>query len=410
MIKDVPQAFNNIKATTFSLTSPQFLHNPYPFYDQLRTTNPITRLTLLKYSGWYVTGYDEAVAILKDTRFKSRIPLPERSKKYQDLKKVQNNMLLFKNPPDHMRFRLLVSKGFTPQTVGKYRPYIEETVHELLDAVQKHKKMDVVADFAFPLASLIIAKVLGVPAQDRYQFREWTISLIQTIDITRTRKNLANGNETTVRLLDYFKVLIENRKKHPQDDLISTLIKEEQQGDKLSDDEILSTCILLVIAGHETTVNLISNSMLALLHHPEQLMVLKDNPDYVQTAVEEFLRYESPTQMTARVASEDIEINKTMIKKGEQVYILLGAANRDPNKFTKPNQLNITRNPNPHLAFGYGNHFCLGSALARLEAEIAIRILLQRIPNIELRTSDVQWRKLIGFRSLKELLITFNKK
>jgi pimeloyl-[acyl-carrier protein] synthase len=186
------------------------------------------------------------------------------------------------------------------------------------------------------------------------------------------------------------------------------LNKEEKQGDKLTDEELLATCILLVIAGHETTVNLISNSILSLLNHQEQLIELKGKPSLIDNAVEEFLRYESPTQMTARIASEDIEMNRTPIKKGEHVYILLGAANRDPKKFIDANILDITRSPNPHLAFGYGNHFCLGSSLARIEAQIAIHTLLQRMPNLQLATSNPQWRKLIGFRSLTELPITFN--
>lgn len=391
----------------FSLTSPEFLRNPYPYYDKLRSINPIFWGNSVKYPGWYVTGYEEAVAILKDTRFHNRIPLPETSKKYEQLKNIQNNMVLFKNQPDHKRLKMLVSKGFTPSVLEDYRPYIEETVNELLDGMENKKRMDVVSDFSFPLASLIIAKIIGVPAEERNQFREWAVTLIQTIDFTRTRKVLATGNETITKQLDYFRELITKRKHNPQDDLISMLIKEEQQGDKLTDEELLATCILLVIAGHETTVNLISNSVLSLLHHPEQLEELKQRPLLIERAVEEFLRYESPTQITARIASEDIEINGTTIKKGEQVYILLGAANRDPKKFINANVLEITRNPNPHIAFGYGIHFCIGSSLARLEAQIAIQTLLQRLPNLQIATPDLQWRKLTGFRSLKELPITF---
>lgn len=408
MTNDINQKLKVLEIIQFSLTSPEFLKNPYPFYDKLRSVNPIHWENSLKYPGWYVTGYEEAVAILKDTRFKNRIPLPLASKKYENLKNIQNDMMLFKNQPDHKRLRMLVSKVFTPRVVESYRPYIKETVNDLLNQVQDKKRMDIVSDFAFPLASLIIAKILGVPAEDRYQFREWAVILIQTIDFTRSREALVNGNDTTMKLLDYFRELIKKRKQNPQDDLISMLIKEEQQSDKLTDEELLATCVLLVIAGHETTVNLISNATLSLLNHPQQLKVLKENPSLTEMAVEEVLRYDSPTQMSARVASEDIEINRTTIKKGEHIYILLGAANRDPRKFINANFLDITRNPNPHLAFGYGTHFCLGSSLARIEVQIAIHTLLQRIPNLKLATSDLQWRKLIGFRSLKELPITFN--
>ncbi|MGF6952355.1 pimeloyl-[acyl-carrier protein] synthase [Neobacillus sp. B4I6] len=392
----------------FSFTSPEFFKNPYPFYDKLRSIHPIYWGNLLKYPGWYVTGYEEAIAILKDTRFKNRIPLPQTSKKYERLKNTQNDMMLFKNQPDHKRLRLLVSNVFTPRMVEHLRPYIQETVNDLLQQFQNKKTMDVVSDLAFPLASLIIAKIIGVPQEERYQFREWAASLIQTIDFTRSRKALDNGNAITIILRDYFKELIKRRKHSPEEDLVSLLIKEEQQGDRLTDEELLATCILLVIAGHETTVNLISNSILTLLKHPHQLMDLKEKPLLIEGAVEEFLRYESPTQMTARIASEDIEIHQTTIKKGDQVYILLGAANRDPNKFHDPHLFDITRNPNPHLAFGYGTHFCLGAPLARLETQITIKSLLVWKDNLQLAAPDLQWRKMIGFRSLNELQIIFD--
>jgi pimeloyl-[acyl-carrier protein] synthase len=391
-----------------SFTTSEFFQNPYPFYEQIRSTHPIYWGNLFKYPGWYVTGYEEAITILKDTRFKNRIPLPQTSKKYEQLKNIQNDMMLFKNQPDHKRLRFLVSNVFTPRMVEHLRPYIQETVIDLLQLVQHKKSMDVISDFAFPLASLIIAKILGVPGEDRNQFREWALSLIQTIDFTRSRKALDNGNEITINLRNYFRKLMETRRQSPEEDLISLLIKEEQQGDRLTEEEVLATCILLVIAGHETTVNLISNSILTLLKHPHQMMLLKENSALIENAVEEFLRYESPTQMTARVASEDIEINQTTIKKGDQVYILLGAANRDPNQFAHAHVLDITRNPNPHLAFGYGTHFCLGAPLARLEAQIAIQTLLQQMDNLQLASSDLPWRKLIGFRSLNELPITFD--
>ncbi|MBI0577910.1 cytochrome P450 [Neobacillus cucumis] len=391
-----------------SFTTSEFFQNPYPFYEKLRSIHPIYYGNLLKYPGWYVTGYKEAIAILKDTRFKNRIPLPQTSKKYEQLKNIQNNMMLFKNQPDHKRLRFLVSNEFTPGMAEQLRPYMQETVNDLLQQVQNQKSMDVISDFAFPLASLIIAKILGVPVDERPQFREWAAILVQTIDFTRSRKNLNKGNDITIILRNYFKELIEKRKQSPEEDLISLLIKEEQHGDRLTDEELLATCILLVIAGHETTVNLISNSILALLENPHQMVELNENPSLIENAVEEFLRYESPTQMTSRIASEDIEIDQTTIKKGDQVYILLGAVNRDPNKFADAHLLDITRNPNPHLAFGYGTHFCLGAPLARLEAQIAIQSLLQQMDNLQLASSDLPWRKLVGFRSLNELRIIFD--
>ncbi|MFK2825990.1 cytochrome P450 [Bacillus sp. B190/17] len=408
MISHPKQELEFLKTFPISLSSSEFLSNPYPIYDQLRSHCPMYKGSLFKYRGWYVTGYEEAAKILKNTKFKNRIPLPQTTKKYEHLKNIQNDMMLFKNQDDHKRLRMLISKAFTPNVVEGYRPYIEETVNDLLDRVQARKRMDIIADFAFPLASLIIAKILGVPEEERQQFREWSVSLIQTIDFTRSKRTLTNGNDITKILLVYFKELIQKRKQLLQDDLISRLIIEEQQGEVLTDEELLATCILLVIAGHETTVNLISNSVLSLLNYPKQLMMLKEKPILIERAVEEFLRYDSPTQLTARVASEEIEMNEVTIKKGEQVYILLGAANRDPKKFDHPNVLDITRNPNPHLAFGSGIHFCLGASLARLEAQIAIGTLVQRMDHLQMAAPEPQWRKLIGFRSLKELPVTFH--
>lgn len=393
---------------SFSLYSPEFINNPYPFYDQLRSVDPICWIHSLKYPGWYITGYEEAVAALKDTRLFNRIPLPETTKKYDHLKNIQNDMMLFKNKEDHKRLRLLVSKAFTQKAIEYYRPYIEETVHHLLDEVSGRKTMDVVLDFAFPLASSVIAKILGIPEKDRQRFREWAVDLIQAIDFTRSRRELLNGNETVMKLMIFFKELIHKRRQAPHDDVISYLIKEEEQGDKLTNNEIVSTCILLVIAGHETTVNLISNSILSLLNHQEQLSILKENPFLIEKAVEEFLRYESPTQMVARTASETLNLNGKTIKKGEQVYILLGAANRDPKKFEKANELEINRDPNPHLAFGYGSHFCIGSQLARFEAQVSIQTFVQKMNRLQLVHPSPQWRSLIGFRSLEELLITFD--
>ena len=317
-------------------------------------------------------------------------------------------MVLFKNQPDHMRLRRLISNGFTSNAVEYFRPYIREAVLDLLDSIKKRKRVDLVSEYAFPLASLIIAKILGVPAEERNQFKELAASLIQTVDFTRSREGLRTGNDSMIKASAYFNKLIEMRVLNPKDDLISLLSKEITDGGKLTSEELLSTCILLVIAGHETTVNLISNSILTLLQHPEQLIKLKEEPELIKVAVEEFLRYESPTQLTARMASEDIEFEQTTIKKGEHVYLFLGAANRDPNKFNHAHLLDITRNPNPHLAFGYGPHFCLGASLARIEAHVAIQELLQQLPNFRLASGDWQWRKLIGFRSLKELYVVFD--
>lgn len=390
----------------FTPLSPDFLTNPYPFYHRLRSKDPIQWVSSIKEKGWFVTGYKEASDILKDSRFKTRIPLPQNSKAYEQLTSVQKNMMLFKNPPDHTRLRSLVSKPFSPRVIENLRPSIEETVHQLLDNLHGTSSMDIISDFAFPLPGTIIAGILGVPMEDRQQFKEWSTILIRTVDLTRTEKVLRSGSDVALKLVEYFRSLIKQRLQHPQNDLISMLIKEEEKGSKLNEEELLATCILLLIAGHETTVNLIGNGVLSLLQHPEQLEKLKESPSLIHSAVEECLRYESPTQMTARFAGEDIEIGGKLIRKGQQVYILLGAANRDPEHFSNPDQFDITRTPNHHLAFGAGAHFCLGASLARLEAQIAINALLHRIPNLQLETDRLEWRRLAGFRALKSLPVS----
>lgn len=388
---------------SFPMMTEEFFQNPYRTYEQMRSIHPLYKQSSGKYPGWYVTGYQEAVHILKDTRFQNRSPLPPKTNKYEGLRNSQNHMMLFKNPPEHTRLRGLVGQAFSLREIEKYRSFIKETVHILLNHSKKTGKLDVVTDFAFPLASLIIAKILGIPEKDCQAFRDWAFILIQGIDLTRTRFVLTEANDTIVRLSSYFREFIQERKQRPQDDLVSLLTQPSGTGNCLTDEEIISTCILLLIAGHETTVNLLSNSIVALFHHPDQLAALKANPSLMETAVEEFLRYESPTQMTARVASEDMKLNDCLIQQGEQIYILLGAANRDPQVFTNPEKLDITRDPNPHLAFGYGTHFCLGSTLARMEARLALPALLDEIPNFELDSTNLPWRNLIGFRSLEKL-------
>ncbi len=392
----------NMNRSTFDI-----VQNPYPFYEEIHSIHPVYKGNLLKYPGWYVTGYQEAVAILKDNRFQTRIPLPETTKKYEALKEIQQHMMLFENPPDHTRLRMLVSHYFTPIRIEKYRPFIEKIAKNLLEEIKNNKKIDVISDFAFPFASLVIAKIIGIPDDGKNIFREWALSLIQSIDLTRSRRSIVDGNKTTLKMLSFFKDLIKTRQQSPENDLISELIQQEKDR-KLTEEELLATSVLLVIAGHETTVNLISNSLYCFLTNPKEYHRVIENPSLIESAIEECLRYESPTQMVARIASEDVELNKVHIKKGEQVYVLIGAANRDSKQFSNADVFDITRNPNPHLAFGSGIHFCLGSALARLEAQIAIQVLLQNEVNIHSETEEVEWRKLVGFRAMKEMQVHFD--
>lgn len=395
-----------IDTQSFTIVSDDFITNPYPFYEKLRSISPIYKGSFGKYPGWYITGYKEVVSILMDERFHNRIPIPKTTKKYTALKQTQDEMFLFKNKDEHMRLRKTMHEGFTPKAINRYRNYVESVVSDLLDVLKKKTNVDIVTEYAFPVTSLTIAHILGVPKEDGPMFRKWALELIPTIDFSRSRKVLEQGNKLVTQLVPYFKQLIKKRKQSPQNDLISLLIHKQSEGN-MTEDELVATCILLVIAGHETTVNLISNTVLCFLQNKEQYLLAKNNHKLVDQAIEEVLRYESPTQMLARTASVDCQIGEHFIKEGEQIYLLIGAANRDSNIFANPNEFQITRNPNPHLAFGHGKHFCIGSSLARLEAQIAIKELLKETNRIALLSDEIEWRKLVGFRALQKLEVSF---
>ncbi|WP_100406124.1 cytochrome P450 [Bacillus solitudinis] len=387
---------NDRKIHSLRISTEDLIKNVYPFYDDIRSINPIYKGSFFNYPGWYVTGYEEASFMLKDVRFQTRLPLPETTRKYQNLKKVLNEMMLYKNPPDHHRLRKLVSERFTSRALEALYPYIEEQAYELLKHVTNQKKLNVISEFAFPLASTVIAKLLGVPEEDKEQFREWALTLIQTIDLTRSEEELVTGDKNIVEMVSYFRKLIRKRKQDPKNDIISLLLDE-------SEEELVSTCVLLLIAGHETTVNLIANSIYCLVTNPNQLHQLSENPSLIEAAIEECLRCESPTQLTARVASEKVKIGSSVINKGDQVYVIIGAANRDPRRFRDPHVFDVSRKPNSHLSFGTGVHFCLGSTLARVEAKLAIQAFLKNTPALEFDVATVDWRHLVGFRALKEL-------
>lgn len=380
--------------------------NPYSTYENLRTMGNIYYGKLFRYTGWYVTGHKEITEILKHATFQTRLPIPTITEKYVHLKNVQENMLLFQNNINHRRLRLLINQAFTPNMLKQNISSMEKIAYDLLHQHKNKGQLDVVNDYALPFASLVIAKILGVPKKDWLQFRKWAITLVPTIDFARSRTTIENGENLIAEIVSYFQKLIEQKRQNLTEDLISALIKAEHN-DKLTTDELVATCILLIIAGHETTINLISNAVWLLLNHPSQLHLFLEKTCYRESCVEEVLRYESPTQITARVVKEDISFLGVDWKKGDQIYLLLGAGNRDANKFIQPNVFDITRQVNPHLAFGAGSHFCVGAALARLEAKIALEQLWGQLEEIKLSDHMPFWRELIGFRSLQQLKITY---
>jgi pimeloyl-[acyl-carrier protein] synthase len=399
----------------FNPLSPEFQANPYPYYEMLRTNAPL--FFWPDWGIWFLSRYDDCVAVLKDPRFgheilkvMSREELgwpPEPPPDQASLAAVQRLWILFRDPPDHTRLRTLVHKAFTPRMVEQLREDIQRLTDALLDAAQAKGQMDIIADLAFPLPVTVIANLLGVPLADQEMFRRWSRDLAGTLELTSAEEVYRRGSQAAAEFSIYFRELAAERRQKPQDDLLSALVAVSSEGDRLTEDELISTCILLLIAGHETTVNLIGNGTLALLRHPDQFDKLKADPSLVKSAVEELLRYESPVQLTSRIVLEDVEFGGQQFRRGQQVTTLLGAANRDPERFSDPARLDITRADNKHIAFGSGIHFCLGAPLARLEGQIAFATLAQRFPTLQLATDDPPYRDTLVLRGLQSLSVTF---
>jgi pimeloyl-[acyl-carrier protein] synthase len=382
---------------------PEFHANPYPFYHRLRAADPVHRTPM---GLWVLTRYDDVVSVLKDPRF-------GREGFDQILANVYGEgarSMLFRDPPDHTRLRGLVSQAFTPRVIERMRSHIEDIVDRLLDKVQNANAMDVIADLASPLPVTVICEMLGVPTDAHSGIHQWSADLARSLDaigMPTDEEVVTRGRAAQQAMLEYFRDLIAERRQTPCDDLLSLLIAAEEQGDRLTEGELLITCNLLFVAGHETTVNLIGNGVLALLNHPEELAKLRADPTLLPGAVEELLRYDSPVQRTGRMTNTDIELHGRKIPKGSLVVTAIGAANRDPGHFPDPDRLDITRHDNRHIAFGFGIHFCLGAPLARLEGQMAIGTLLSRMPGLQLATSTPEWRESSTLRGLKTLPVTF---
>jgi cytochrome P450 len=303
-----------------------------------------------------------------------------------------------------------VSKAFTPRVVEGLRPHIQEIVDGLLARVEGAGSMDLIEEFAYPLPVIVICEMLGVPVEDHERFKGWSLDIARGLDaiMLPPESEVARRSVTSRRALaDYFRALIAKRRASPRRDLLSALIAAEEAGDKLSEDELLSTCVLLLIAGHETTVNLIGNGTLALLRNPGELQRLRENPGLIASAVEELLRYDGPVQRTARTPTEDVTLGGRTIPKGEIVMPFIGAADRDPAQFPDPDRLDLTRSDNRHIAFGWGIHFCLGAPLARVEGQIAINTLIKRFPNLAVAVEQPQYRQSLTLRGLTTLPVTF---
>jgi pimeloyl-[acyl-carrier protein] synthase len=403
----------------FDPMSPAFRADPYPFYTFLRQFAPVFEMP--GWGMWFLTRYDDAVMALRDPRFghgpgaaEGHYEGPESQRA---LREMESRWVLVRNPPDHTRLKGLVHKAFTPRVIEALRGRVEQTANGLIDAVEAKGSLDLIEDYAFPLPVTVISQMLGVPTSDQELFKTWSRGLAGTLDINDQAEVYDRGSKVTEEISAYLKKLIDERRRNPQDDLMTALIAAEEQGDRLNEQEMIANLILLLVAGHETTQNLIGNGTLALLRHPDQMAMLRSavqsangsaaTMPLMKTAVEELLRYDSPVQFTSRVTFEDVEIGGQIIPRGSAVGTMLGAANRDPARFSDADQLDITRADNPHMAFGNGIHYCLGAPLARMEGGIAFATLLRRLPNLKLATDAPEYRETYVLRGLKSLPLTF---
>ena len=393
----------------FNPLSPKFIRDPYPHYERLRTTDPM-HLTPL---GMFVASrHAEASLVLRDKRF-GKDYVERTSRRYgpqvmeEPVFRSMSHWMLQQDPPDHTRLRSLVVKAFTARRVEDLRPRIQHIVDETLDAIAGQGHMDLIEDFAFRLPVTIICDMLGIPEDHREVFYNSSRDggrLLDPVQLSKAEIERANASNMTARM--YFQQLFDLRRRSPGDDLTTQLVQAEEDGSKLSNEELTANIILLFGAGHETTVNLIGNGLLALHRNPDQLALLKANPALITNAVDEFLRYDSSVQLTGRVALEDInDLGGKKIPKGESVLCLLGSANRDPAVYPdRPDRLDITRPNVRPLSFGGGIHFCLGAQLARIEAEVAIATLLRRLPDLRLDDAEnPEWRPTFVLRGLKRL-------
>jgi cytochrome P450 len=381
---------------------PQYRANPYPLYHKLRELDPVHWSPV---DAWVLTRHVDATAVLRDPRFSSNPSHLGGERPQVGPRRMDTKVLLFLDAPDHTRLRSLASKAFTPAVVRRLRPRVEELVAGLLDRVKERGSMDLIADLAYPLPVAVICELLGVPEADRGSFGSWSSDASRLLDrdLDLDEATVERGTAAIVSFTEYFGGLIQQRKQDPRDDLVSGLIAVEEAGERLSWEELFATIILLFLAGHETTVNLIGNGMLALLGHPEQLERLRGDPALGPTAVEEVLRYESPVHVTARIATVDLEAGGVQVRAGEQVIVAVAAANRDPAVFADPDRLDVGRRDNRHLSFSAGMHYCLGAALARLEGEVAFGALLREFKTIELADPEPSLRDHFVLRGLRSL-------
>lgn len=396
-----------------NLASAQFKEDAYEIYKESRKKQPILFVNQVEIGKeWLITRYEDALPLLKDNRLKKDWT----NVFSQDVKNMYLSVdnsdhltthMLNSDPPNHSRLRSLVQKAFTPKMIAQLDGRIERIADDLISDIERKGTLNLVDDYSFPLPIIVISEMLGIPKEDQAKFRIWSHAVIASPE---TPEEIKETEKQLSEFITYLQYLVDIKRKEPKEDLVSALILAESEGHKLSARELHSMIMLLIVAGHETTVNLITNTVLALLENPNQLQLLKDNPKLIDSAIEEGLRYYSPVEVTtARWAAEPFQIHDRTIEKGDMVVIALASANRDETIFENPEVFDITRENNRHIAFGHGSHFCLGAPLARLEAKIAITTLFDRMPELKIKGNreEIKWQGNYLMRSLEELPLTF---
>jgi cytochrome P450 len=394
-----------------SLLRPEILADPYPFYHRLRSQAPV----LWDSGCWVLTRYADVLAALRDPRLSAaragweEADLPEEEREaLVPLFRSLSQWMGFLDPPDHTRLRGLAHRPFAARAVESLRPQVQVMVDDALDTAREAGGMDVIADLAAPLPVSVIAGLLGLPPGDREQLKRWSDDLAAFVArFDYPPEKLRRLARSLAELTTYLRGVVAQRRRRPGDDLISDLLAAGEDGELVTEDELLANCVLLLFAGHETTTDLIGNGLAALLRHPLETERLRADPSLIGSAVEELLRYDCPAQLTVRVARENLELGGKRINAGESVALMLGAANRDPEQFPEPDRLDITRRETQHLAFGHGIHFCLGAALARLQGRIAIGTMVRRLPGLRLDADALEWRPSHALRGLRSLAVRF---
>jgi cytochrome P450 len=381
---------------------PDFPQDPYVHYRRLRERAPVYFHPVLRV--WFVTRYDDILRVLRDPHasvrrdqtagFERLMPLDSMSP--QLIEMIRTNLLMM-DPPDHTRVRNLVTKAFTPRMVQRLRPRIQELVDGICDTAAEAGGLDFVRDLAYPLPVIVIAEILGVPAEDREHIKRWSDDLSALLDPVEVLERVEEVDRSFRELSSYLAAIADERRRQPREDLMTALVQAEEAGDRLGPAELGSLAGLILGAGHETTTGLLGNAMVSLLRHPGERKRLQEEPGLMQGAVEEFLRYDSPVQATDRIAGTDWEIGGQRIRRDQIVVTLLGAGNRDPERFRDPDRLDLGRRDVRHLSFGQGVHFCLGAQLARLEAEVALGTFLRRFPSFD-GSPEVRWRQARNLR------------